>query len=245
MAYFPGTTDPTQNFWAGLIAQYVGGKRAVNRNPNDPDANNNIIKLLLCPSASDVATTATASASTMYWGTNNLAWNGLAAPFNYPGPWFHVAANPGVSPERWWVGSYGFNMWMYSNNLRFDKAPQYNSKLYFSNITDVRPASNTPMFFDCMWVDAQVQLSLEQDASGNSGTNDPTPSNLTGCTQPGNLWPGNNNMTQRVCLNRHSMTINAVMADGSGTPIRLSDLHRMTWFHGEIPTKFIPPLPQQ
>jgi prepilin-type N-terminal cleavage/methylation domain-containing protein len=234
MSYFPNTSDPSQNFWAGLIAPYIGSKGAINRNPNNPDPNNNIIQLLYCPSARDVATTLT-SASSTYWGSNNLAWNGLAHTPDAGWSWFHAAATA-QNPERFWVGSYGFNMWLYSNFLAFDANPSQNANLYFSRITDVRTPSSTPMFFDCAWVDAQVQVSLE------NGVNDANPTNLTGMGPGGSFAP---NMTCRVCINRHSYTINAVMADGSGGPIRLSDLHKVTWFHGEIPTKFVPALPEQ
>jgi prepilin-type N-terminal cleavage/methylation domain-containing protein len=235
MSYFPGTSDPTQNFWAGLIAPYISAKNSIYRAANDTNINNNIVKVLLCPSASDVATTV-ATSSSMYWGSNNLAWNGQAAPFYSPGDWFHVAAVAGVSPETWWTGSYGFNTWMYSNDVAFDANPSQNAGLYFSRITDCRTPSSTPMFFDCMWVDAQVQLSLE------NGVNDTNPTNLAGLGPGGSFAP---NHTCRVCINRHSYAINAVMADGSGSRILLSDLHRMTWFHGEIPTKFVPALPEQ
>lgn len=138
------------------------------------------------------------------------------------------------------MGSYGFNGWMY-NDFAVNANPTYsndpnNVNLYYRTMTSIRPSSSTPMFFDCTWVDAQPQIWLE------GGNNDPTPANLTGLA-PGGAFAAS--MTQRVCLNRHQMAINAVMADGSGQHIPLANLHRVQWFNTETATNFNPPLPSK
>jgi prepilin-type N-terminal cleavage/methylation domain-containing protein/prepilin-type processing-associated H-X9-DG protein len=220
MCYFVNTNLPIDCFWAGLIAPYIGSKSAILRTASNTNIDNNIVKLLMCPAASDP--------SPHEYGSSTTAWNGkLHTPPDNGWSWFHTAG----PPEQWWTGSYGFNSWMYCNYAAtYD---QTHALLYWTNLSDVRPSPNTPMFFDCMWVDAQVQVSLE------SGTDDPTPTNLTGNVN--GAFPSNH--TARVCLDRHGKAINAVFADGSASLIKLADLHKFSWFRGERWSSFNTPLP--
>jgi prepilin-type N-terminal cleavage/methylation domain-containing protein len=221
MCYFVNTSQPITSFWAGLISPYIGSKNSVNRSPTSTLADLNVVKLLICPSAADPAA--------REYGSTLTSWNGqLHLPMDNGWSWFHTAG----PPEQWWVGSYGFNAWMYSNYAATYDVSHKN--LYWTNMSDIRPASNTPMFFDCMWVDAQPQQTLENSPP----TDEPPPPNLTGLAA-GGAFPAN--QTGRVCLNRHGMAINAVFCDGSAAPINLVDLHRVTWFKGERAASFTPP----
>ena len=101
--YFLNTNSLIDNFWAGLIARYVGSK--THGISNSADAN--VIPLLLCPDAYDP--------SGVYWGNAHQAWNGKQfTPMQAGYYWLHY---PGP-PEQWWVGSYGFNSFFYSNYLK-------------------------------------------------------------------------------------------------------------------------------
>src|SRR3954466_15078624 len=101
MNYFYNTNLPIDSFWAGLIAKYVGTKNHGFNSQVNP--NSNIVQLLLCPVGYQP--------SGNYWGTINEAWNGRAHSAGSGWDWFHTTG----PPEQWWVGSYGFNGWLYSN----------------------------------------------------------------------------------------------------------------------------------
>jgi prepilin-type processing-associated H-X9-DG protein len=170
------------------------------------------VQLLLCPNAADP--------SSNYWGSINFAWNGKQHSAGSGWDWLHTAG----PPEQWWVGSYGFNGWMYSNHSPGDNR-------YFLKLTAIRQSTNTPMFFDAMWVDAFPD------------STDATPPNLLGLDMPSGNFPVTH--TGRVCINRHTYAVNMVFADGSARTVPLPDLHKLVWYRGIKLTDFSPPLPKK
>jgi len=216
MDYFPVVNGGIDIFWGGLIAKYIGTKSHGYNSQANPYSN--IINLLLCPDASEP--------SASYWGSVSTGWNGKQHSAGGGWDWFHTNG----PPERWWVGSYGFNGYMYSDlGVRYSNyGPQ---SRYFTKLSGIRTSTTTPMFFDSTWVDANVQPS------------DPTPPTLMGINQPDTAIPSN--MSQRVCLRRHGRAINAVFADGSDSTVVLDDLHRLIWYRGMQPAGFNPPLPRK
>ena len=140
MNYFSGTNAPIDNFWAGLIAKYVGTKHHGQGGAANRDRN--IVRLLLCPNADEPST------GGVYWGNVSIAWNGKEHSPGGGWDWFHTTG----APERWWVGSYGINGHFYSNHSPTDAR-------YFRKLTDVRKSTDVPMFFDCVWVDTWPRTS--------------------------------------------------------------------------------------
>jgi prepilin-type N-terminal cleavage/methylation domain-containing protein/prepilin-type processing-associated H-X9-DG protein len=222
--YFFNSNSLIDNFWGGLIARYIGTKNhALNSNVN-PDSN--VIPLLLCPDAYQPNTG-------NYWGNVSQAWNGKTKTFQAGWNWFH---DPGP-PEQWWVGSYGFNGWLYSDYYKLlgktSADPlRADSRHYFSRLESTHQNStNTPVFFDSTWVDA-----FPEDV-------DATPATLLGILQPDTSLTANS--TQRVCVNRHKLAINIAFADGSCSTVPLNQLHRLTWYRGMPPSDFNPALPKK
>ncbi len=224
MNYFSGTAAPIENFWGGLVVKYIGTKN--HERSIAIDTNSNIVQVLLCPDAADP--------SNNYWGSLNTAWNGkqhAIAPGSWD--WFHYAG----PPEEWWVGSYGFNGYLYSNYGQAHDASRVGR--YYEKLTEIRKSTDTPVFCDSTWVDFIVRPPNQTDPSGNVA--DATPTTLQG-TLVTDTGPASNN-TQRIALNRHQHAINVVFADGSARTVPLSDLYRLNWFHGMSPTVFSPTLP--
>jgi prepilin-type N-terminal cleavage/methylation domain-containing protein/prepilin-type processing-associated H-X9-DG protein len=217
MNYFTNTDQPIDNFWGGLVIKYIGTKN--HTNSIKIDTNSNVVQVLLCPNASE--------ASPNYWGSLSYAWNGKQHAIQSGWDWFHTASS-GSQPEQWWVGSYGFNGWLYSNYAQvYDKS---NASRYYTKLATIRQSSNTPMCFDATWVDAFPQPT------------DPTPATLDGVDMPAGGFPSSSH-TQRVCINRHTFAVNLVFADGSAQTIALSDLKKIPWYHGWVSTDFNPRLP--
>ncbi len=212
------------SFWAGMIAKYIGTKNHAGSAAINPQSN--VIPLLLCPDAYEANTA-------NYWGNVSHAWNGQAKTFQAGWDWFHVAG----PPEQWWVGSYGFNSWLYSNY--YDVLGFNNADLkrrvktnYFSRLESTHATSTTtPVFFDSTWVDAFVEDS------------DATPPTLYGILQPDTSLTGSG--TCRVCVNRHNFAVNIVFADGSGRTVPLNELHELVWYRGMPPSDFNPALPKK
>jgi prepilin-type N-terminal cleavage/methylation domain-containing protein len=231
MQYFGNSTLPISSFWGGLISPYIGGKGKVLGQITSPE--NNVVKLLLCPVATEPF-----PASNVYWGAVNNAWNGKAHSAGGGWDWFHTAG----PPEQWWVGSYGFNGYLYSdygsdrNGGGHDKTRAYR---YYPKITEVRDVTNTPMFCDATWVDFIIRP--PNQVGPGASTADATPNSLTGLDATNFGIPSNN--TQRVVLDRHKKAINVVCCDGSAKTVALADIYKLHWFDTMVATKFSPPLP--
>jgi prepilin-type N-terminal cleavage/methylation domain-containing protein len=212
--YFPTAGGTIDTFWGGLIAKYIGTKNHGYNSAINPDSN--IIQLLLCPSAFEP--------STQYWGSISTAWNGKKHSAGGGWDWLHTNG----PPEQWWVGSYGFNGFLYANYNSTSHGPMTR---YFTKFSQIRTITDTPVFFDATWNDTWPDVT------------DATPPTLLGINQPDNGIPGN--MTQRVCLKRHTYAINMVFADSSAKTVRLDDLHHVIWYRGMKSADFNPPLPKR
>jgi prepilin-type N-terminal cleavage/methylation domain-containing protein/prepilin-type processing-associated H-X9-DG protein len=228
MTYIDAPTLKIDGFWAGLIAKYIGSKNHPAAAKADP-SQGNIVKVLLCPNAAEPGPT--------YWGTVNTPWNGKAHSAGGGWDWFHTAG----PPEEWWVGSYGFNGYLFQDYGELHDGSRKGR--YYKHLSDVRNSATTPMFCDATWVDFDMRPPAQKlDNGNNDGGASATPINLLG-VDPTN--PGiNGNNIARFVLNRHRRAINLVFADGSARTVQLDDLLGLTWFRGMVPTKFNPPLPR-
>jgi prepilin-type N-terminal cleavage/methylation domain-containing protein len=204
-------------------------------------------KMYFCPVATTVNTT-------MDWGSNLLAWNGTL--FTGSGYQFIKKVNPinsnldmnnqvpnANSPG--YQSSYGMNAWFYvipATGLCYvppqtgcaSTTPGVLNPVIFSQIGT---ASTTPIFFDSAWCDtAGSNL-------GISSLDNPGPGNVSN-TIPDCAGSNTSNSTARATLNRHSVGINVVNADGSANNVKLQDLFRVpTWYQGWRPQKFpMPPI---
>jgi prepilin-type N-terminal cleavage/methylation domain-containing protein len=230
-----GSSAGIDDFWAGLIAPYVGTRKpGVNQSQV-----NAVNQLLLCPVAPDPFTNGVANSNNFYWGSTMYAWNGRFHLADSGWSWFHTAP-PTWPVERWWTGSYSFNSYLYRDGYpRIDSNFAHQSR-FFTKLSDIRPSNLTPMFTDGAWVDQLIDPT------------DATPTNLQGMVN-GTQLPGTGLMIQRVCLNRHSLAINMVCADGSVARVLLADLRKVVWYRGwqrDVMTTtakdvFNPPLPKK
>jgi len=217
MNYFSSDTNEQVNSsWIGLVLRYIGTKN--HKNSIGADANSNIVPVLICPNASDPNTI-------NYTCSVNTAWNGK---MHSPGggyEWFHSSG----PPEQWWVGSYGFNGYLFSN-YKVGNANQ--DKIQFRKITQIRGSANTPVFYDAMWVDSFPT------------PGDATPPDLRGVDPAsGTGFPPTN--TGRFCINRHQQAINIVMGDGSAKTVPLADLKKLNWYRNWPAQEFNPRLPKK
>jgi prepilin-type processing-associated H-X9-DG protein len=109
-------------------------------------------------------------------------------------------------------GSYGYNRHMFAANGWGDDGAA-------TKLTAVHDVTNVPLFFDCVYVDAQPP-------NHGSIVNSPAepPPNLQG-TQVGLGSPDH----WRFLLARHGHGINFAMADGSARWVRLEDTYMLRW----------------
>ncbi|HUB25296.1 MAG TPA: hypothetical protein VL992_07680, partial [Tepidisphaeraceae bacterium] len=136
----------------------------------------------------------------------------------------------------------------YNKNLNGDPSS------YWRLLSNIRPSSLTPVFFDCTWTDALVQYEEEQavlakntivdpptcTTTSNGGPlNDEIPDNFNGANngQGGVVTGLASNMTNRIALNRHRFAINMVFADGSAQTVPLTQLWDFVWFRGGVPLR--------
>ncbi len=125
------------------------------------------------------------------------------------------------------VGTYGFNR----NLAASANASGVYTTDWGLNISDVKPSSDVPVFFDSTWVDVLLQSNNQtlnsSDENGSAGNPIPMPPNLTGdpAAQDNNSTP----QSWRFIIARHNKGINICFADGSASWIPLSDLYNHTW----------------
>jgi prepilin-type N-terminal cleavage/methylation domain-containing protein/prepilin-type processing-associated H-X9-DG protein len=206
--YFTSSANAgIDDFWAGLIAPYIG-----TRKPGTGQTQfSNVNQLLICPVASEAS-----PITGVWWGSITYAWNGKAHSPDSGWSWFHTMLTPA---ERWWTGSYSFNSYLYRDGYpRVDSNAAHQFR-FFTKLSDIRPSNITPMFCEGSWVDALVDPA------------DVTPSDLNGLVNNSAL-PGTGKMIWRVCINRHNYAVNMVFADGSVSAVRLTDLRKVVWYRG-------------
>ena len=199
--YFSEASPTSMDYsWPGLIAPYLPSVKPMNVGNIGTLANG----VLLCPEAKDLTFGANISGSGSQWGSLNYAWNGQYAPAGNSYLWMRDAG-PTNPAQSWWACSYGFNYYLYT----FKSGP--NGVVHWNNLSDVRPSTVTPMFFDSIWVDIAPYWT------------DQTPHDLKGTN-----FAGTGQIT-RCVLNRHNMAINMVMCDGSAQTVSLNDIPKQIW----------------
>ncbi|NQV33737.1 MAG: type II secretion system protein [Phycisphaeraceae bacterium] len=115
----------------------------------------------------------------------------------------------GVFEDDGTFGSYGLNEWVC--NRGSGGAGGQNSN-YYKNITRVKKQNEVPTFMDCYWYDVWAH-SIDQPPE--------TDGNTSGMA-------GSNEM-RRVCLNRHSQSINVAFMDWSIRKVDLKELWTLKW----------------
>ncbi|MBN1973994.1 MAG: type II secretion system protein [Sedimentisphaerales bacterium] len=119
----------------------------------------------------------------------------------------YMAWGPFTSGTRTDISaSYGFNEWL------ADRQYDSESSSYFRNVNSIKNSSLVPMFMDCLWYDVWVH-----DVD-NPPDYDGATMNLSG-----------SNEIRRVCLNRHSESINVAFADFSARRVDLKELWTLKW----------------
>jgi prepilin-type N-terminal cleavage/methylation domain-containing protein/prepilin-type processing-associated H-X9-DG protein len=206
-AYF-STCNPVtmDSSWPGLIAKYLPTLRVLNvGNVNDVSKN-----VLFCPEARTLPPYgANLSGFGAQWGYQLAAWNGQFAP---TAGYLYMRDSGATTPaQSWWASSYGMNYYLFTGKSGPSGVPHWN------NLSDVRPSSLTPMFFDCIWIDT-----APYDGYGG-GTPDPTPSDLRGTK-----FTGTGQVTRAV-IDRHKLAINIAYCDGSAATVRLDDIPKQKW----------------
>jgi prepilin-type processing-associated H-X9-DG protein len=154
---------------------------------------------IMCPSATEVTTDQVRRG----FGSATTSWTGK----------YDTSGTPiKATPANWRDGSYGYNRSMFAANGWGEDGKA-------TKLTSVHDISNVPLFFDCVWIDAQPP---------NHGlvVNSPAepPPNLLG-TQVGPASPDH----WRFLLARHGHGINFAMADGSARWVRLEDTYMLKW----------------
>jgi prepilin-type N-terminal cleavage/methylation domain-containing protein/prepilin-type processing-associated H-X9-DG protein len=235
--------------WCGELASYIGTH--ISYGPDTPSipAVQGGSTVYMCPSAPDP------DPATLY-GTVNYSWNGYIQPADNGWDFIHTKhipddPNGATGVEQWWQGGYGFNVFLYyypasaqmsTTNMVGARGEYWNM---YSNITS---PTTTPVFFDCVWMDAPVQsteaiyLETHSPSSitypptyGTGNMSDSIPDNLLGAPNANAAgFPGPGQMTNRVCLNRHSYAINIAFADGSAQTAPLPTLWSYSWFQGYV-----------
>ena len=215
---FYGTTgDDAAQYnlgWTRLLAPYLSGQRVPYLPGTQEDSEpRSVLAIMTCPS------------------TTNLP--------NIPGSWGPGSATAawrqwnadGSDPQGGWIGSYGFNGWAYSGNhgqglfgyicqnLSSYQANQ-GVRNYFWTKSTIN--SSVPLIGDCVWED------------GFPLWNDPVPTGLTGdamSNMPSSTFQAGvgTGMMGMFCINRHSMAVNFVFADGHGEHVPLGDLWKLRW----------------
>jgi len=204
---------------------------------------------LLCPEAAEPLPGATNPIAG--GGTVNYAWSGAFqasgnSPVGIMIDQLKVNSSNDSTKGGYRIGSYGFN-----GNVHFSKgaddkyADESNgpspddgkrwptstppvstlSKAYFgANISQVKPSSDVPLYFDCVWIDCIGMIN-------GSPTAQPTPPpNLTGATSPAGTGDGTSTHNHwRFLIARHGRAINVCFADGSAKRVPLEETYKMKW----------------
>jgi prepilin-type N-terminal cleavage/methylation domain-containing protein/prepilin-type processing-associated H-X9-DG protein len=202
---------------------------------------------LLCPEAADPLPGAVNPIAG--GGTVNYAWSGKFqgsgnSPVGIMIDQANVNATNDAAKGGFRIGSYAFN-----SNVHFSKGQDGNyadqifgpspddgkrwpvttpststsSRAWFGgNISQVKPASEVPLYFDCVWIDCIGMI------NGSPTAQPPPPPNLTGSSSPSGSGDGTNNHW-RFLIARHGRAINVSFADGSAKRVPLEETYKMKW----------------
>jgi len=216
-AYFNQANPTSMDFsWPGLIKPYLPTLRYLDKN-NVNEVSKNV---LFCPEARELNSGVNISGYGNQWGYQTIAWNGQFAPTT---SYYWMRDSGTTSPAvSWWASSYGMNYYLFTG-----KSGPVNNQEHYTNLSGVRPGNRTPMFFDCIWVDAAPYET------------DQTPKDLRGT----NL--GTTGQVNRLTIDRHKLAINAVCCDGSAATIPLGDIPSYNWHKGWKAYRWNPALPKK
>jgi prepilin-type processing-associated H-X9-DG protein/prepilin-type N-terminal cleavage/methylation domain-containing protein len=157
---------------------------------------------ILCPSAAEIST----DSNRRGFGSATTSWTGKYGTNGTP---------IRFTSTNYRDGSYGFNRHMIS-------ASGWGEDGQATKLTAVQDTGNVPLFFDCIYVDAQPQ----NHPIGGDGPAEPPP-DLLGTK----VMPGAPQEQWFFLLSRHGRGINMAMADGSARWVRLEDTYMLKWRH--------------
>lgn len=172
--------------------------------------NGNLAKTLLCPEASDPGNQV---------GSATLAWGPIRT--------FTVAA-PAWQTRGVYVGSYGFNGWLYQRETWSlpDEWRPFVISLPASN------PSRIPVLADCA-----LEWAMPKDTDTPGDLQQPLrPADPSGPHKPEPLQ-----FMQIYCLDRHSRAVNAVFVDGHAERVPLADLWKLKWNNSFTPRDVVVP----
>ena len=219
-----------RGFWFGMLGEYKVSS-----------------SMLLCPEANEPLPGAINPIAG--GGTVNYAWSGRFqslgnSPVGIMIDQTKVNPTNDASKGGFRIGSYGFN-----SNVHFSlgadgfyssqtsgaspddgkrwpitmPGPGTSSRAFFgANIAQVKPSSDVPVFFDCVWIDCIGMI------NGTPTAQPPPPPNLTGASSPAGSGDGTNNHW-RFLIKRHGRAINVAFADGSARRVPLEETYKMKW----------------
>lgn len=153
----------------------------------------------LCPSASEVR-----PGTGWYAKDMNAAWT------------WPSQLKPGTN----YIGSYGINGWLYSD------VGEYNGPPYFPTFSAIPKPSQTPFFFDAIWVDAWPNASQGPAINLTRGALDP---NIGRLTIARHGVPKSGVPTQLAGRERMPGSINLSFVDGHVQQVKLEMLWDSYW----------------
>ncbi len=165
-----------------------------------------VAKVRLCPTAP--------YSKKMPYGTATTAW-----------VWGDGTIDP-VTKEPRWTGSYGLNGWMYRGDwtVQDNRPPVANA---FRNEGDIRTPSQTPVFFDAMWVDAWPK---ETDPPARNLLEGATVLGSISCLTIARHGSGPANVPQNLAPGtKLPAAINLSFADGHISMVTLEKLWGLIW----------------
>jgi len=181
---------------------------------------------LLCPEAQDpVPYNANSSGGIIGGGTAANAWSGqwqTASPVGIMISQQKLNNTSDATQRGYRVGSYGIN-----GNVFFGTRPNTapavtgsSAARFGPNISYVKPSSEVPLIFDCVWYECSAM-------HNESVTAQPTaPPNLGGGSY---IQAGSSNNHWRFLLDRHNRAICFCFADGSARRVALEDTYQLKW----------------
>jgi len=197
------------SYWFGIL-----GDRRVN------------ISSILCPEAQEPVPYNTKGGGNGGFGLARNAWSG---EFQSSLP-VGIALTKGVglnmtmdaSKGGYRVGSYEFNRNCTAGNPRTSApSPTSSSAASFGwSITNVKPATEVPVFFDSTWVDGNAF------PNGTPQAPPQMPKDLSGA-ESATVASGNDHY--RFLIARHGRAINVCFADGSARTVQLEDTFNLQW----------------
>jgi prepilin-type processing-associated H-X9-DG protein len=155
---------------------------------------------VICPSAVEAS-------------TDNLRRGCGSVTTSWTGKYDNIGTPIRATSTNWRDGSYGYSWHMFARR-------GWGEDGLATKLTAVRDISNVPLFFDCVWTEAQPP----NHGTSGKGPADPPP-NLLG-TQVG---LSSQEQHWRFLLSRHGHGINFAMADGSARWVRLEDTYMLKW----------------